>query len=181
MIDEGNDTLSLSFVDCISCGLAAGLFLLIIFAILPRSLSGLKSGSMSAPAQTRFVYDDTAGSPLADVEIHIANAGSKPPAGSWRDASEAKLVFARGESVTYFREFPRGMLTKGSAEFGVTARSAAPRGYIYFHAGGRSERTDFDCHAQAPSGDQWILLRDFHPRTRKASGDCILEPERQSP
>lgn len=173
MIDE-DDTLSLSFVDCISCGLAAALFLLIIFAILPRSMAGQTSGSASSSSQSRILYDDSTGSNFADVEIHVANVAFAPSEGTWLAEEAGSLVFAlRGQSIAYFRELPSGNLR--SVEFTVPARGRAPRGHIYLHTGGRSERTEFDCQSQPASGDTWTLLRNFDPRTRKALGDCILE------
>lgn len=52
-MDSSDDPISLSFVDCISCGLAAALFLFLVFAAIPRAASlQLASTSESADVTT---------------------------------------------------------------------------------------------------------------------------------
>jgi len=173
MQQDKDDTLSLSFVDCISCGLAAGLFLLIVFAVLPHSISSQSGGAAKAASKIQFVFDDTTGSTFADIEIRVENATFDPFQASWSASDEGRLVFAsKARSVTYFHAFPSGISQQAIA-FTAPRGKEPPRGFIYLHAGGRSTKTEFDCTGKSASPNGWVLLNKFNMRTRKALGDCI--------
>jgi hypothetical protein len=92
--DDEEATLSLSFVDCISCGLAAAIFLFVLFSV-EVGASGAAAGSrgMSLPTLTR---GEMAREPI-DLEVRLDHEIDLPTTAG-ADVSVSGWMFGRSDS-----------------------------------------------------------------------------------
>lgn len=92
MKESEDDAISLSFVDCMSCGLAAAMFLFLVFAAIPRAQvaanAALRSGAESTQGRGLIPMDARTSAAISipmDIEIRL-NQPLLAAGGEWSGA-----------------------------------------------------------------------------------------------
>ncbi|RWB35804.1 MAG: hypothetical protein EOQ41_03055 [Mesorhizobium sp.] len=166
MQDDSEDPISLSFIDCISCGLAAAVFLFLVFAAIPRSVALAQqqstgaSGGINGAAALPALFDGTGSDVPVDIVI-VLNGPVAEGEGTWQplgnDDMKSSYRPADGMVTAFlgsFRssddDYPTFVLTNTKARLAVS-------GTITIRAGSDSASLDFACPA-APAGTSVSIL-----------------------
>jgi hypothetical protein len=193
MIDSGDDPISLSFIDCMSCSLAAALFMFIIFGAIPHQQASMQAAmessandvplganeTIEAPAggdeATEIVPAKIGGDPRAPIDVEVAfNLPIAIVSASWRGSELKRSYFRISEERA--RVFVASLLRPNLAnlEFVLTNRQGSDTEGLYstikVRAGNRIPITkNFLC--PAAGGDQHIIVLRFSAEGRLIS-DC---------
>ncbi|RWB26415.1 hypothetical protein [Mesorhizobium sp.] len=171
MHDSGEDPISLSFIDCISCGLAAALFMFLVFAAIPRgaataaaeiatSSGGLTGSGLSVALP---VFDGGGGDVPVDIRIALDRSVSVSEA-HWKNAKKTfEYLTETGQVEAFLASFRSSDQFKdtGVPEFLLkrTATAASPiHGQITIKAG---HDTAISVAFECPVADQGNLDGEF--------------------
>lgn len=154
MHDAGDDPISLSFIDCISCGLAAALFLFLVFAAIPRaaallatqieegSASGAISEGTDAQLPPLFVGDGD----VVPVDIRVEFKSGPMPISAidWGSTTFDRSTYqpSRGLASVSMISLRSNDTPPKLSLIGEVQQIS---GQITIKAGGASRQMQFDC------------------------------------
>lgn len=179
MSEVAQDPISLSFIDCISCGLAAALFMFLVFSAIPRSAALVETqlqGSAGAPeSQIPSLFAGTGGDVPIDVRIVFETglvtgerSGSWTPAGS--QATTTIYVANDGTTTAFLGSFRSGDALLPSFQLKSLVDSPAIAGTISIRAGSDVSVIPFLCPASMGGAQQDVIAFD----AAELRSDCGL-------
>lgn len=171
MHDTGDDPISLSFIDCISCGLAAALFLFLVFAAIPRAAAlvaaqveeGSASGPVSQGAAAQLPPLFVGDGDIVPVDILVEFQSGPIPISAidWRNSKEE---FVRSTYQPSRGLVSVAMISLRSDDSPPTLILAGETrrifGQITIRAGGASRKMRFDCAPVQDGGNLQVLAFD---------------------
>ena len=171
MHDAGDDPISLSFIDCISCGLAAALFLFLVFAAIPRAAAlaaaqleeGAASGAISqgAAAQLPPLFIGNGDVIPVDIRVEFESGPIQISAINWR-SSKGELVWSIYQPSRGIASVSMVSLRSNDTPPSLTLADEVQRvsGQITIRAGGASQQMRFDCPPVPSGGSLQVLAFD---------------------
>jgi hypothetical protein len=175
---QSEDTLSISLVDGISCGLAAALLLFIIFGI-NISISKSSLGGVAGHGTVTKIPSDLPGEPIdIFVEVHGPVSALRTAGSAKQKSSLDHIVMNEAQgTILFIRELKAGFgeLNGLQAPHDKIAFSldwsgrTPPYGVIHIFRSGTDSAATFECKRSAP---RYSLISSFDTIHAVLKGDC---------
>lgn len=178
MVDsEHEDTLSISLVDGITCGLASTLLLVIIFG-MNLATPTIDLGGSGGRGTFGNIPTDLPGEPV-DIIVEIKSSPDDvdlPSSGFREPSDDRRMVDSEGRRTVFLRQLPQGFSTLEQARvradvgFRLKWNGPAPaEGWIHIFRAGAHQKFRFECPYDRKDVN---LIQDFDLRQGRLIGDC---------